>query len=454
MEPTRGGAFVRRWAVVRDAFRTQLWPLPTAAIVVALLLGVGLPRLDALLHEGGLAQHSSYLFDGGPESARSVLVAIAGSLITVTALTFSITVLTLQLASSQFSPRLLRTFTSDRVVQGTLALFLGTFVYSLTVLRSVRSPAAGQVGFVPQASVTLAFALTVISVLALVGFIAHVVREIRVDSMLRNVHDEASRTLGASMPDEDGAEHPTAIERPPGAAHVTADRSGFVTAVDDPALLAVAKRVDACLAIDRRLGESVIAGTPLGDAWSISGTEELGEERLSELQGAVDSAITIGFERTAAHDIAFGLRQLTDVAVKSLSPGINDPTTAIHALSHSSALLCEAAAVNPGPLRLRDEQGRIRVVVAEPTMADLLDLAVSQPRRYGAGDPAVLNRLFGLLAEVAWSSDLPQHRQAVADQLGRLRGTVAAQDFDEAEHALLAEAGSRVEDCLHGRWTP
>lgn len=126
-------------AGLRDGFRTQLWPLPTVAVLLV-ALGVCMPKLEA--DQAGLVPSSlwAYLFTGGADAARTVLDAVAGSLITVTALTFSLTVVTLQLASSQFSPRLLRTFTRDLVVQATLGLFLGTFAYPLTVLRTVRAP--------------------------------------------------------------------------------------------------------------------------------------------------------------------------------------------------------------------------------------------------------------------------------------------------------------------------
>jgi uncharacterized membrane protein len=441
-------AVSQRWTVLRDAARTQLWPLPLLAVVVAVLAGLVLPLLDA-----SVADDWTFLFDGGPEAARSLLVAVAGSLITVTALTFSLTVVTLQLASSQFSPRLLRTFTADRVVQGTLALLLATFIYSITVLRSVRSATADHGEFVPQLSVTVAYVLTVASVLALVGFLAHLVREIRVDTMLRNVHREASLTLSAVFPDA-GEPDPDVLERPRAAAHLTADGSGFVTFIDEAALLKAAVTHDACLIVDRVVGDNVVAGTPIGRAWVASGIGGLSGDGLADLQQSSAAAISIGFERTSAQDVGYGLRQLTDVVVKSLSPGINDPTTAIHAIGHCSALLGDIAAADPGPRTLRDEEGKARVTLDGPSLADLLDLAVSQPRRYGAADPDVLSRLFMLLAELAWSSDVPAHRRAVSDQLGRLRGTVAEQRFDEAERAGLARLGTLVDEALVHRWNP
>ncbi len=135
------------------------------------------------------------LFGGDAGSASTVLDAVASSLITVTSLTFSLTVVTLQLASSQFSPRLLRTFTQDLFVQSTLALFLATFAYSLTVLRSVRSGDDGQEPFVPRISVTTSYVLAMVSVIALVLFLAHLARQIRVETMLHQVRRDASGTL-------------------------------------------------------------------------------------------------------------------------------------------------------------------------------------------------------------------------------------------------------------------
>jgi uncharacterized membrane protein len=140
----------------RDAVRTQLWPLPTVGVALAVILGIALPRLDGRVDAHLPSWSSQYLFGGDSDAARTVLDAVAGSLITVTALTFSLTVVTLQLASGQFSPRLLRTFSRDLFVQATLAQFLATFTYALTVLRSVRTESSGQALFVPRLSYCLA----------------------------------------------------------------------------------------------------------------------------------------------------------------------------------------------------------------------------------------------------------------------------------------------------------
>jgi uncharacterized membrane protein len=439
-----------RW----DALRTQLWPLPVAGVACAIGAGVALPRLDAHVDPALAGTTSFYLFGGSADAARTVLGAIAGSLITVTSLTFSLTVVTLQLASSQFSPRLLRTFTRDRFVHVTLALFLAAFTFALTVLRTVHTDANGQHQFVPKLSVTVAFLLALASVVVLVLFLAHLVSQIRVETMLREVHADASDAIASVLTRPAGGRpEAVALPRPPPAVClVTAARSGFLTRIDEQAVLAAANRADAVVVIDRHPGASLIAGTPIGAAWPSTGAPFTDECRDRLLTG-VSAAVSTGFERTAVQDVALGLRQLTDVANKALSPGINDPTTAVHALGHCAALLCEMAAHDLGPRILTGPDGDVRVILHRPDLADLLDLAISQPRRYGAADPDVLTRLLHLLRELAWSTHTPGHRRAVADQLARLRATAMAQHFDAHERAGLREAADDVEAALDHRWT-
>jgi uncharacterized membrane protein len=440
----RGG-----WSSFRDTFRTQLWPIPAGGVVIAAAAGVLLPRLDAAVDDDLPGAVTDYLFGGGAAAARAVLETIAGSLITVTSLTFSLTVVTLQLASSQYSPRLLRTFSSDRFVQATLALLLGTFTYALTVLRTVRIALDDQRLFVPQMAVTVAFVLAVVSVLGLVLFLAHLAKEIRVETMLANVHRDATDTLHRVLPEVDSAGDVAGPlpQRPAHAAILTASSSGFLVRVDEPALLAAAVRADAILVIDRPPGSSLVANTPIGVCWPLSGRSFDGDA-LKTLRSKVAQAVRTGKERTAAGDVGFGLRQLTDVAIKALSPGINDPTTAVHALGHSSSLLCELASRDLAPRLLRDEAGTIRVALNRASFGDLLELAVGQPRRYGAADPDVLSRLFQLLHEIAWTAPQDGQRQAIAGQLARLRATTVGADFDPTERAHLASLGLRVEQRL------
>ena len=421
---------------VRDAVRTQLWPLPTLAVTAAIALGLVLPRVDASVDAGLSGWADTVLFGGDAGSASTVLDAVASSLITVTSLTFSLTVVTLQLASSQFSPRLLRTFTQDLFVQSTLALFLATFAYSLTVLRSVRSGDDGQEPFVPRISVTTSYVLAMVSVIALVLFLAHLARQIRVETMLHQVRRDASGTLRSVLPPR--GEGRPAVTVPTGVGQpLLATTSGFLLSVDADELLDVSRATGSVVVLTAMPGDFVVEGTPVGSlhpaAAERGDTALLPSQVPEEVRLAVGSALRTGTERTAAQDVGFGLRQLTDVATKALSPGINDPTTAVHALGHVSALLGELADAELGPVESRGDDGS-RVVLHRPDLEHLVEMSLTQIRRYGAADPLVVARLYRLLAELSWRVS-PADAWLVERERGGRRPTGSAAAIDAGHQA-------------------
>ena len=436
------------WGTLRDEARTRLWPMPVLAVVVAICVGIGLPRLDAALEDDLPGLMSAYLFSGGADAARTVLSVIATSLITVTSLTFSLTVVTLQLASSQYSPRLLRTFTRDRVVHATLALFLGAFVYALTVLRTVRTEESGAPEFVPQLSVTVAYLLVLLSVLGLVVFLAHLAREIRVETILATVREEGRGTIERVLPVRDAT--PSARPSPPLDQHgslLFSPSSGILQGVDEERLREAAAAVGAVIAVDVPVGEALVDGVPFGSAWSASPGRDLTDDELSQLREHLTRVLVVGFERTSRQDVSLGLRQLTDVAVKALSPGINDPTTAVHALHHSAVLLVELLRRDLSPQVVEDDAGRLAGLVAQRSFTGLLDLAVSQPRVYGRDDPEVSRALLELLLAVAWRAGQPE-KSAISDQLARLREAIEGGGLDAAHRAGLATLADEVQRVL------
>lgn len=442
----------RNRSAFREAFQTQLWPVPVVGIVVAVLVGVGVPLIDAAVDSGIPSGVRAVLFSGGPDAARTVLSAVSGSLVTVTSLTFSLTVVTLQLASSQFSPRLLRTFSRDRFVHVTLAVFLATFVYTLIVLRTVRNDGDSGGAFVPEIGVTLAVLATLASVVCLVLFLAHLSSQIRVETILQRVRLEADGTIDRILePRQDGSEVAAAPAVPPGASAVIGAATGFLASVDEEALLAAAVEAGGVLLVQGFPGSSLVAGTPLGKCWALGGSK-LNQQALDRLAARVADGLQIGPERTAAQDVAFGLRQLTDVADKALSPGINDPTTAVHALGHISGVLCHALDYRLGPRLLRDDQQRVRVVLQRPGFADLLDSAIAQPRRFASDSPNTLARIAQLLREVAWRTRDDEERDAVRQQIARTRATLDSGDLPETETTALQAALDSAEDALQHRW--
>ncbi|MEO8220793.1 MAG: DUF2254 domain-containing protein [Specibacter sp.] len=406
-KPRRAGASARRGgriASLLDSARSQLWPTPLTAIIVAVAAGQLLPYLDLEVQDKVQPMVSAWIFGGGPTAASNLLQTIAGAMITVTALTFSLTVVTLQLASSQFSPRLLRTFTRDRFVHGTLALFLATFAFALTVLRSIRVSSAINEGFVPKISISVAFLLAVASVLALVGFLSHLARQIRVESMLRTVIDEAETSLGRIFPD---GEKPDALPAEsvfrcgPGFRPVESTSSGFLLTVDSAAVCAAAAEAGAVVVFEAAPGDSLVRGVPFARAGSAAGGR-LDNEAFAGLSHAVVESIGIGFERTSVQDATLGLQQLLDIACRALSPGINDGTTAVHAIGHISSLLCGLADRSTGSYLVRDDDGTAHVLVKRPELTDMLDIAMSQLLRYAMGDPRAAERTIKMLRELAW----------------------------------------------------
>ncbi len=442
-----------RFRVVREAFRSLLWPIPAVAVAVAVFLGIWLPSLDSAYDENIPTAIRAYLFGGGPDAARAVLQSIAGSLITVTSLTFSLTVVSLQLASSQFSPRLLRTFTSDRFVHWTLALFLGTFAYSLTVLRTIRTAADQQSEFVPDVAVTVAFVFAIASVVGLVLFLAHLTREIRVETMMRKVQAETIETVNVVYPEDPSGRlpDPRAAET---AVPIEADSSGFLTSVDPQILVGAAKKARAIVRIDVDPGSSLIAGVPFATAWTDDRRDHFSDEELKDLKAAIARAVGTGFERTTAQDPAYGFRQLADVAARALSPGINDPTTAVHVLAHLSSLLCLLVDRDMRDRILADDDGTARAILALPGFASLLELSIAQARRYGLQDPEVAVRIITLLQEVAWRDKTGRHQGAIRTQLRELRETMDTLDYTQAERDNLQTRCLDVEASLQSRIPP
>jgi uncharacterized membrane protein len=436
--------------------------MPVAAVIVAVVLGLSIPRIDLLIDASLPAGVDSVIFNGGSETARSVLSSIAGSLITATSLTFSLTVVALQLASSQASPRVLRLFARDRQVHTTLAVFLGTFAYSITVLRSVRATSNSAVDFVPRLAVTVGFVLTLVSVIVLVFFLAHLAAQLRVETMLKDIHAETNRTIdlvGNSIEAAPG--YSSRVEIPARTHAVTAASSGFITSRDHADLIACAVAHAIVIREIKGVGESVVAGTPLAFWWpdgngadrNGSGAES-GNIEPGDVEDAVRRVYSIAYERTAAQDIDFGVQQIVDIGVRALSPGINDPTTAVNALGHLSAIVTRTVQLPRLPAALADGDGKLRVVTATQTSAERIHAALSPMRHYGAGDPSVVTRFLQLIDDVSYTCGSAEVRAALGYQLTALKQQLHAQTDDPAAVVEMLAAVAEVTARLNGSTAP
>lgn len=415
-----------RWSALRERLRSSLWLWPALAVGVAIVSGTVLPILEGTDGESVLG------FAGTPEGARAVLATVAGSTITVTALTFSMTVVALQVASSQFTPRLMGTFLSDRGNQAVLSVFLGTFVYTLAVLRSIRSATEGIGAFVPDIAVAVALVLTVLTVAMLVYFFDHLTQQLRVESVLAEVQRDTLALVRHSLPERDpgGGSVPTIPDVGEDALALRALRPGYLQAVDIDRLLRVALDHGVVIHLRPTVGTHVTAGSTV--AWSAPVATGTAPD-VEQLTHDVHSGIHLGRERTLQQDVAFGIRQLIDIAARALSPGVNDPTTAVATLGAVATVLVELAGRRLEPLVRTTEHGQVRAVAPVPSFGEILALACDQPRRYGSTEPAVLTELLRMLTDLAEVTSNDDDRQALRSQVAATVHVAEAAGLSDAE---------------------
>ncbi len=369
----------------REVVRFAFWPVPSLCVAAAIGLGVGLVSVD---HSVG-ATRALFLFPGPPAGARAFLSSIIQAMITFTGLVFSITIVVLQLTSGQFSPRVLRTFLRDRTIQLALGIFLATFVYAMVILRAVRGTGTHD-NFVPRLAVTVSFALVLVSVAMFIRYVAHIANMIRAASIIDSIGKESRACLARRLTAAHLSDGERALALGPGAGTVVAREPGVIAAVDGAALVTLARNADCQLVMVPCVGDYVPAGAPLVQVHGAGGIDE----------HAVLGHFSVGSERTLEQDLAFGFRQLVDIAQRALSPAINDPTTAVQAIDVLHDLLRRLATRHLQPGRYRDADGVLRLAVPELSFGGYLGLAVGQIWRYGADSVQVPQRLTLMLSDL------------------------------------------------------
>lgn len=379
-----------------ERLHSSFWFLPSVMAICAMATAILLILLDSLeAVRLGWIDEWTYAF--GPESARAILSAIAGSMITVAGVTFSMTMLTLQLASSQFGPRMLRNFMRDRGNQIVLGTFLSTFVYCLLVLASVRG--SGTSYFVPVIAVTLGMILAVASLATLIYFIHHIATSIRIETILANLAAEACKTVERIFPEPGASSAPLpetlmAQALPPGfdddSRSVVTSGSGYIQSIDLGGLLEVASDNDLVVRVERRIGNFVPSAGPLVVAFPYGRVSDAVADDLSD-------AFSFGPERTPEYDIEFSLRRIVEIAQRALSPGVNDPTTALYCLDRLGEVLGLLADRQFPSGRIMDQDKKLRVVFEPVPFAELACSAFAAVARYGVSDDDLVARLLDVM---------------------------------------------------------
>jgi len=420
-----------------DRVHSSFWFLPAVMAGGAVALAFVTVALDAPV-TNWLQREWGWTFTGGAEGTTAVLGTIAASMITIAGVVFSMTLVALSLASAQLGPRLLRNFMRDTTTQAVLGTFIATFLYCLLVLRTIRR--ADEVAFVPHLSVTLGVLLAVVSVGVLIYFIHHVSVSIQANEIVTRVGKELIGEIDRLFPENIGRGVPRVPTEPPDAGFLDAlDREarpvgsaedGYIQFIDGDDLMALAMQEDVIIRLERGPGHYVVASCPLVLVWP-------GNRITDQLADRVNSAFALGNQRTSGQDIEFVVNQLVEIAVRALSPGVNDPFTAMTCVDHLGSALCRLVQRDmPSPFR-HDSQDQLRVITPVVTFSDLTDAAFNQIRQYSRSSAAVTIRLLETIAVVAGFAHRPEDRATLLRHAEMIaRGASEGLPEDEARRAV------------------
>lgn len=369
-----------------NQLRESFWLIPGVMVLAGILLALALLAIDRQDSLPRWLIDSNWLYNGGGTGARTLLGAIASSTIGVAGTVFSITIAALSLAAGQMGPRLLRNFTRDRGVQITLGAYLGTFSYALMVLRSVRTQEEG--AFTPHLSLTIGIVLAFVCVGTLVYFVAHMANRINVDTVVELVSDDMRWAMRSLVTDTPQATPPNAAFWADATPIVDA-RRGYLQQLDEEDLANWAREHGTAVRLLVRRGDYVFPGAPIA----------LMTVHVPDAEAAVRNATALGHSRGSAGDAEYAVRQLVEVAVRALSPGINDPHTAMSVLDRLGAALCDLAGTQlPSGVTLQDD--KVVLVVPNFTYGSLADVMFNMIRQNAAGSTAVMLRILDVLTAV------------------------------------------------------
>ncbi len=397
------------WTTVRDS----LWFIPAIWVLASALLAIVMVEVDRATPE--FAAEFPLVFGGGVDGARGLLSSIAGSMITVAGVTFSMTIVALQLASSQFSPRVLRNFMRDRSSQVVLGAFIGSFTYAILVLRSIRGSQDRMPAFVPSVAVTVGIVLALLAMGMFVYFIHHIASRIQLSSVVAAIADETTDQVRREWSSESRDARATGL--PTGVAgQIAARGSGYLQLIDRERLTRIAIERNIVVRLDVKPGAWAQEDAPLFSVWPEGAAD--GEE----IADALWARVSLGAQRSIEQDAAFGIRQLVDVSLKAISPGINDPTSASDCIVRLGQILVASGRRHQPATVHCDDDGEPRLIIPGEDWEELVGLAFNQLRQYGAGSPDIAMAMADTMRTIAIA--VPDDRRApLLQQVELIRAT-------------------------------
>jgi uncharacterized membrane protein len=396
----------------REALRTNLWLVPTVEVVLATALFAGTYALDRAAYRGTI-HFPNWIYGGTADGSRQVLTGLAAAVITVVGLVFSITIVTLTLASTQFGPRMLRNFIRDRVTQLTLGTFVATFAYAVLTLISISPGPHGD--FVPHLSITISLVLVAVDLAVLIVFIDHIAKAIQLPQVIASIAGDLSRAID----DSSSAPEPVELRAGPSISEmlrrldesgdlVRARASGYLQFVRLDTLLGIASRTHAVIRLLHRPGHFVTEGQPLAIVWPA--------EAAPKVARALDQAHATGPHRTLAQDVSFAVDQLVEIAIRALSPAVNDTFTAMTCIDWLGDGLGKVLAQWDPVTAHRDRRGNLLVITVAVSDRRLVERAFEKIRQASHGMPAVMIRQLDALRMVMSSCTSDAQRDVLMEQ--------------------------------------
>ena len=418
--------------------------MPSLIVLASIALATVLIQTDSAGSDRWLTRWPR-LFGASAEGARGMMTTIAGSMMTVLGVTFSMILVVLTLASSQYTSRILRNFMRSRVTQVVLGIFAGIFTYSLIVLRTIRSGNEG--AFVPNLAVFFGFVLALGGVGALMFFIHHIASSIQASNIIASVAQETIVTINWLFPEKLGQglieDDDNQIKRNLLDSNwhtVPSMKNGYIQNVNNSRLLDIAREQRTIIRMEHGIGEFVVKNTSLV---SIALYDPPDQEIIFALQ----NAFNINRFRTVEQDPAFGIRQIVDVGLKALSPGINDTTTAVTCVDYLTAILAPMA-TRQIPSLHRYEKGELRVIAKGVSFESLLSESFNQIRSSANGNVAIILRMLDSFLTLAGLTTSPQRRQALIEQV-QLIAELADRTVESTyDHARIETSLVRVRETL------
>ena len=406
-----------QFSSILDRVRSSYWFVPAGMSLIAVALSALMLYFDRRFVDRSPAD-VFWLYGGGDEGARVVLSVIVTAMISVTSVVFSITIVALTLAAGQFGSRVLRNFMRDRGNQITLGTFIATFVYAMLVLRSVRGGDDGE--FVPPLAISVGILLVFVSVGVLIYFIHHVASSIQADSVVRSIARETEDVIDRVFPDAIGREDPEQESAGIGAQErtclparfdddakaVRVPKGDHLQFVEHGSLMDLAVKNDLVIRLRARPGGFVVQGGIVAHVWKDG---DLDPELLEEVR----ALFVLGPSRSLQQDAEFGIVQLVEVAVRALSTGLNDPTTAMTCVDRISSLLCRLSGRAFPESERFDDEGHLRVIADTSSFGGFVDSAFNQIRQNAGGSMAVLIRMLEALENIGAQASTREQRQVL-----------------------------------------